>query len=257
VSKKDSISGAIVGTVVLVAVLGLCVFGVIALLDADFTAAQVLSAAAGVVCLVWMIVLLVVPWNVHFQARAVIRDIETSRDRGLDVRKGRAEEARRIAVQTRRVAIGGHVLTAALVAAVTFFSGAVIGYYFAAFYLVSTLFRPAHAWFAHLRERLGSMSREARHPRDDVLELKEKITFLEVRVENLRQTSEQLHAADVTLERRLEAVDVTTAKRGDELDRRLDAMGRRFEDTVASLTDNQEVIAGIKAFLRLLRTESA
>ncbi|MFD0851681.1 hypothetical protein ACFQ07_05595, partial [Actinomadura adrarensis] len=113
------------------------------------------------------------------------------------------------------------------------------------------------AWFAHLAERLRGMSREARHPRDDVLELKQKITFLEVRVENLRQTTEQLHAADVTLEQRLETLDVTTAKRGDELDRRLDAMGRQFEDTVSRLTDNQEVITGIKAFLRLLRTESA
>ncbi|WP_171064386.1 hypothetical protein [Actinomadura soli] len=42
-----------------------------------------------------------------------------------------------------------------------------------------------------------------------------------------------------------------------ELDRRLDAMGRQFEETVARLTDNQEVIAGIKAFLRMLRTETA
>jgi hypothetical protein len=43
--------------------------------------------------------------------------------------------------------------------------------------------------------------------------------------------------------------------RDHELDRRLDAVGRQFEDTISRLTDNQEVIAGIKAFLRLLRTE--
>lgn len=153
--------------------------------------------------------------------------------------------------------IGAHILSAGLIAAITYFSGTEIGYYFAAFYLVSTAFRPAGSWFAQLRRRLDTMLRQVRHPRDDVLALKERVRFLEVQAENLRATTEQLHAADLEAERRLETVSVTTSRRDDELDRRLDALGRQFERTVARLTDDREVIAGIKAFLRLLRTEPA
>jgi hypothetical protein len=258
VSKKGSSAASCLGAVVSFLIVGVLVAGAIVLIfEVDVSAAEFLSFAVGALCLAWMIVLLVVPWNVHFQARELIKEIGTSRDAGLEVKPGREEEVRRIARRTLWVAIGGHLLSAAVITVITYFAGSVIGYYFAGFYLVSTLFRPAHAWFVHLHGRLTAMLQEVRHPRDDVLDLKERITFLEAQGENLRQTTEQLHTADLRLEQRLETVDVTTTKRDDELDRRLDALARQFEDTVAHLTDNQEVIAGIKAFLRLLRTESA
>ncbi|MWK40280.1 hypothetical protein GEV43_44265 [Actinomadura sp. J1-007] len=96
-----------------------------------------------------------------------------------------------------------------------------------------------------------------RHPRDDVLALLERVTFLEAQAENLRSTTEQLHEADLRLDHRLEIIDTTTSNRSDELNGKINALGRRFEDTVARLTDNQEVITGIKAFLRLLKTDPA
>lgn len=34
-------------------------------------------------------------------------------------------------------------------------------------------------------------------------------------------------------------------------------MGRTFEDSLSRLADNQELLAGIKAFLRLVRAETA
>ncbi|TXS19210.1 hypothetical protein EAO70_10280 [Streptomyces sp. adm13(2018)] len=40
---------------------------------------------------------------------------------------------------------------------------------------------------------------------------------------------------------------------GDETDRRIAALAREFESTVNRLTDNEEIITGLKAFLRLLR----
>ncbi|GAA2446491.1 hypothetical protein GCM10010191_74430 [Actinomadura vinacea] len=229
---------AVVGAVVLVLV-------------ADVPLAVVLSLGAGALCLAWLVVLLTVPWNVYFQARRVIGEIRTSRERGLEAPQGREEEARRIAVRVRAAAVGAHVLSAALAAVITYFSGAVVGYYFVGFYLVSTFFRPVHAWFVHLRERLGTMLRETRHPRDDVLAVKERLTLLEFRAEQLRQTTEQLHEADLAQGRRLDDFDLAVSQ----LHRRLDALGRRFEDTVAQLTDDQEVISGIRAFLRLLRAE--
>ncbi|MFC5753266.1 hypothetical protein [Actinomadura rugatobispora] len=201
--------------------------------------------------------LLVVPWNVHFQARRLVQEIGAGRARGLEVPPEREAEARRIAARARTAAVCGHAVSAAVVAVIAFFSGAVIGYYFAGFYLLSTFFRPAHAWFAHLRSRLGTMLREVRYPRDDVLDLVERLTFLEGRVEAMRLTTEHLHQADHTLERRLEAVDLTGRRAAADLNGRLDALGRRFETTVAQLTDDQELITGIKAFLRLLRADPA
>ncbi|MFC6882428.1 hypothetical protein [Actinomadura yumaensis] len=224
---------------------------------ADVPLSTLLSLGAGALCLIWLVVLLTVPWNVYFQARGLLQEIHDSRDRGLTVTEEREAEACRIAGRSRTAAVGAHLLSAALIAVIAYFSGAVVGYYFVAFYLVSTFFRPVHAWFVHLRRRLGTLLQEVRHPRDDVLALLERVTFLEAQAENLRSTTEQLHEADLRLDHRLEIIDTTTSNRSDELNGKINALGRRFEDTVARLTDNQEVITGIKAFLRLLKTDPA
>lgn len=239
------------------AILVALVSAIVLLFVKDVSLSTALSVGAGALCLAWLLLLLTLPWNVYFQAHDLIEEIRTSKERGLEVPAGNQDEARRIAARMRAAAIGAHILSAGLIAAITYFSGAEIGYYFAAFYLVSTAFRPAGSWFAQLRRRLDTMLRQVRHPRDDVLALKERVRFLEVQAENLRATIEQLHAADLEAERRLETVSVTASRRDDELDRRLDALGRQFERTVARLTDDREIIAGIKAFLRLLRTEPA
>jgi hypothetical protein len=235
----------------------LAVGAVVLVLVADVPLSVLLSLAAGALCLAWLIVLLILPWNVYFEARRLIREIGNSRKRGLDVPEGREEEARRIATRARAAAVGGHVVSAALIAVITYFSGAVVGYYFVGFYLLSTFFRPVHAWFAPMRARVRTMLKETHYPRDDVLELMQRVTFLETQAEILRSTTEQLHEADLAAARGLADLDGTTSRRDRELDHRLDALGRRFEDTVSRLTDDQELIAGIKAFLRLLRTESA
>ncbi|MFI0367877.1 hypothetical protein ACH35V_08350 [Actinomadura sp. 1N219] len=239
------------------AILVAVVSAVVLLFVKDVSLSVALSVGAGALCLAWLVLLLTVPWNVYFQAVGLLEEIRVSKERGLDVPSGSNDEARRIAARMKTAAVGAHVLSAALVAAVTYFSGADIGYYFAAFYLVSTSFRPAGAWFAHLRRRLNTMLKEVRYPRDDVLGLTERVEFLEVQAENLRATTEQLHSADLAAERSLADLSVTASQRAGELDRRLDAMSRQFEETVTRLTDNQEVIAGIKAFLRMLRTETA
>ncbi|MFD0899061.1 hypothetical protein [Actinomadura sediminis] len=224
---------------------------------ADITPEALLMLGVGVLGFVWFAVLLTVPWNVYFQARRVVREARTSRERGIEVSAGNETEARRIARRVRTAAIGAHVVTAAATAVTTYFWGETFGYYISGLFLLSTLFRPAQAWFVHLRGRLGTMLQEVHHPRDDVLALIERVAFLEARAEAARLAVEQLHQADHTLDQRLEAVGTTASRSSDELSRRIEALGRRFEDAVSRLTDDQEVITGIKAFLRLLRTDPA
>ncbi|MEU6377028.1 hypothetical protein [Streptomyces sp. NPDC046909] len=47
--------------------------------------------------------------------------------------------------------------------------------WFAAFFLLSTFFRPAGAWFGQLRRRLGTLLKDVAYPRDDVVELKPRL----------------------------------------------------------------------------------
>ncbi|MFE6286898.1 hypothetical protein [Streptomyces sp. NPDC057877] len=219
--------------------------------------AVVFAVGAGVLSLLWLLFLLTLPWNLYFRAHSVLAEIAVSREKGMEVPTARDAEAARIARTMLRAAVAGHVLTAAVVFAVTWASGEFTGYWFVAFFLLSTFFRPAAAYFGQLRRRLGTLLKDVTYPRDDVVELHARLDRTEAGARVLEEKAEDHYRALAELRRTVDALAMSAYERAEEADRRIAALGREFESTVNRLTDNQEIIAGVKAFLRLLRTTDA
>ncbi|MFE6826360.1 hypothetical protein [Streptomyces sp. NPDC057690] len=216
--------------------------------------AVVLAVGAGVLSLLWLMLLLTLPWNLYFRAHAVLAEIAVSREKGIEVSQARDAEAARIARTMLRTAIAGHVLTVAVVLCVTWATGEFTGYWFAAFFLLSTFFRPAGAYFGQLRRRLGTLLKDVTYPRDDVVEVRARVDRAEAGTRALEEKAEEQYKALAELRRTVDALAMSTYERAEEVDRGIAALGREFESTVNRLTDNQDIIAGVKAFLRLLRT---
>jgi len=217
---------------------------------------DVLSLMLGALCLLWLMLLLTVPWNLYFQARALIHEIRVSRGRGITVSPEQEPEARRIARLMRRFAVGAHLVSAALVALITYLSGGAVGYYFAGLFLLSTFFRPAGAYFGYLRRRMTEMLREVKHPRDDLIEVLGRLDRLTIETKALRTLVEEQGRSIAQTRQRLGTIEDESKGRDQALHVKLDAHGRQFEHSLSRLTDNQEVIAGLKAFLRLVRSEA-
>ncbi|WP_405966280.1 hypothetical protein OG613_02430 [Streptomyces sp. NBC_00015] len=216
--------------------------------------AVVLAVGAGVLSLLWLMLLLTLPWNLYFRAHAVLAEIAVSREKGIEVSQARDAEAARIARTMLRTALAGHVLTVVVVLSVTWATGEFTGYWFAAFFLLSTFFRPAGAYFGQLRRRLGTLLKDVTYPRDDVFEVRVRVDRAEAGTRALEEKAEEQYKALAELRRTVDALTMSTYERAEEVDRRIAALGREFESTVNRLTDNQDIIAGVKAFLRLLRT---
>ncbi|MDT0609158.1 hypothetical protein [Streptomyces lancefieldiae] len=215
----------------------------------------VLGAAAGVLALLWLLVLLTVPWNLYFRAHSVLAEITLSREKGLIVSSVRDTEASRIARIMLRTAVAGHVVTAGTVLAVAAATDERLGYWLAGLFLLSTAFRPAGAWFGQVRGRLGTLLRDVTYPRDDVAELKAEVARAVRGAEVLQGKSEEQYQALAELRRTMDALTASVYARADEADRKIVALGREFEATVNRLTTNEEIISGVKAFLRLMRSE--
>lgn len=208
----------------------------------------VLNVVMGAVCLAWLAVVLVLPWNLHFKARAVLSDMKRSRERDIRVDPAREAEVQRLARRTLWASVGLHVVSSAVVAAATHVAGWDGGYWFAGMYLLSTFFRPAHALHNHLWMSLQGLAEEVRYPRTDVVSLVGEVAALRRDVDGLdhRQRHDWKGAREE---------QVATAARLAALEQRLEATTRVFEDALNRLTDNREVISGIKAFLRLVRAD--
>jgi hypothetical protein len=245
--------------------------------------ATLVSIAAALAALMWMVMLVTVPWNLYFDARQVVADNAISRERGITVPPAQDVEARHIARRMLRFALGGHLGTAAVTAAFAYVSGALTGYYLAGFYLLTTAVRPAAAYLANLRERIIALKRESTHPRDDVASLGVTVTSLTHAVETVkdqlsearRAAAEDLHRAqaalandlahlrqqvttDLTRLENAQATDRATARtRDEELRGRIEEMVRRIEATLDGISDHQELLIGIRALVRMIRADPA
>jgi hypothetical protein len=238
-----------------------------------------LTAGAVILALSWLVILTAVPWNLYFAARRTAQEMAVSRERGINVRSGYDQEAGRISRQMLRFALGAHLGTALAAAAVAIATGNQAGYYIAGISLLSTAFRPAAAYFGHLRERIKLLTRESTHPRDDVATLLHRADMLEQSVrelrlhqqhaiEDLRRTESQLtdaiaHAQQVLTGDLSRLYDTQAADRAagrsrdDDLERRIGQMTRRIEATLEGISDHQELLAGLRALVRMVRSDPA
>lgn len=243
----------------------------------------VLSIATGGAALAWLILLLAVPWNLYFAARGVLAQMAASGARGIAVPETEQAEAGRIERRMLWFALSGHLVTALVTGVITYVSGTSIGYYVAGFYLLSATIRPAAAYFSHLRERIGALSRESLHPREDVLSLREQVNLLAEHVkhltadlgrvdrggtDNLRRVEAKLaddlaHArqqltADLSRLQDAQAADRGAARSRDEhLGLRIDRVTRRIEDTLDGISDHQELQVGLRALVRMIRSDAS
>ena len=206
---------------------------------------HLLDWVMGGLCLIWLLIILIVPWDLYFQAHEAFFEIQRAKELNIATPPGRAEYVSVLRGRLLWLALGAHLVSAAFIAGLAFWTHGRIGYYFAAFYLVSTVFRPAIAGYVYLSGKLKAIKNEAHYPREDVVELRERLRVQEEETLNLKKQREQ-HSEDLKAE--TEGREAETR----ELRQRLQAVGREFESTVSRLTDNQEVIKGIQAFVRLI-----
>jgi hypothetical protein len=234
--------------------------------------------AIGAGALAWLILLVAAPWNLYFAARQAGLELAVSRERGIAVRPAQEAEARRIGRRMLWFALGGHVVTAAAAALVAYLASAPLGYYAAVAYLVSAVIRPAVAYFSHLRERIGLLRRESTHPRDDVVTIQSALRALtgmasqlgtELRgvTDDLRRTectlndsishARQALTADLARIQDAQAADREQARsREANLDRRIDAIARQIDAALDGISDHQEIQAGLRALVRMIRSDA-
>ena len=199
----------------------------------------------GTLCLIWLLVLLKAPWDLYFQAREAAFEQERALERKITVPPGRIASLQRLQKRLGALAVGAHLMSAVFVVAMTRFAGGAVGYYFAAFYLIATLFRPLVAAYVYLSRKLFALRSETLYPREDVIEL---WAFARRQRSAMQDARRQIKTLS-------DALDAESAARREEqnaLRQKMFAMSREFETTLTRLTDNQEILRGVQAFARLM-----
>lgn len=216
----------------------------------DVPPGTLLTWGAGGAAMLWLVVLVTLPWNLHFRAREVLAEMRRSREAGIKVTDEQVGFAERVKRWTLMTSLAIHLVSAGVALAVALLADADLGYPFAGFYLLSCLVRPMMASIQQVRRRLETLAEDTRYPRDDVMKLRGQVERHEVAVERLEDALKTLREEHDALATRADRQRV-------ELEQKIAALARKFEESLDRLTDNRELISGIKAFLRMIREGDA
>lgn len=166
-------------------VLVLLTFGILQWLH--IPAGSIIDWAIAVAIFEWLLVIVTVPWNIHFEAKAVLDEAAVSAEKGIRVDQKQVEYAKVVAQRSLIVAITLHLLSAAGLYALAATGITAVGYLSSGAALLLTALRPAVRTYEYLAARLSTIRQELTYPREDIWELRNRFGSLEETVKRLEE----------------------------------------------------------------------
>lgn len=170
-----------------IGVLVLLVFGILQWLH--IPAGSFLDWVIAVAIFEWLLVIVTVPWNIHFEAKRVLDEAALSVQKGINIDDKQVKYANVVAKRSLIVAIALHLLSAVGLYTLAATGISVVGYISSGAALLLTVLRPAVRTYEYLAARLAMIRQEFTYPREDIWELRNRFSTLE---ETLKRIEEQL-----------------------------------------------------------------
>ena len=221
----------------------------------DLPSGALVDWVVGVVSVWWLLLVTTVPWNVHFEATQALREAAASDERGIEVDPGQRERIRVLARRALLVALALHALTAAGLYVVAAMGWSPVGYVGALLALGLTFVRPAARAYAYLTAYLRAFRKEVHHPREDVVELRERLRMLEAMLDPKADASWATRV-------RTRLKDVTTAheRLASAFERLAEAnasehtrLEHEYRSALATVTEDRRFVEHLREIVRFVR----
>jgi hypothetical protein len=211
----------------------------------------------------WLLVIVTVPWNIHFEAKAVLDEAAVSAQKEIKVDEKQIKYAKVIAGRSLIVAITLHLLSAVGLYLLAATGISALGYVSSGAALLLTALRPAVRTYEYLAARLAMIRQELTYPREDVWELRNKFNTLE---ETVKRIEEQLDPEEpyswvatnqkFQEETRRELARLTTSL--EELrasnESQHERLSREAKQAIAQLTADGQFLDHVREIIRFFKT---
>ncbi len=246
----------------LVLLTGLVFFTFFGLQLLHISTGRLVDWLVGVAILWWLAAIIILPWNAHFAALDVVEQVRDSRAHGIVVNEETLAFAQRVATRFRALAIGAHLVTAAGLFALAYFQVVPLGYTAAIAALALTVVRPAQRAYEHLATRLRNMGQQIRYPREDVAELRNRVSELEAKLKEVAHTIDAdregswANTQNLTLAAQRQNIDRLDS-RLEELTRQNardhEALARQTTTEIARLSEDARFLNQVRELIRFVR----
>jgi hypothetical protein len=210
----------------------------------------------------WLLLIVTVPWNIHFEAKEVLAQATESTEKGISVDDKQVKYVTVLANRSFFVAIGLHLFSAIALYALAAAGISVVGYLSSGAALLLTIMRPAIRAYQYLAARLTMIRNQFFYPREDIVELRSRFANLESTVKNLEAilNSNDPNSWVAVQERQQEATrrELTRLAASIENLRSTNQaehtkLARDAESAIAQLTDDGQFLNHVREILRFFK----
>lgn len=139
----------------------------------------------GIGIFAWLVVIVTVPWNIHFEARAILLEATRAEQAQIDFDKGQLPYVQKTAQWALIAALVLHLVSAAGLYYLAYAKITALGYYGAGAALLLTLLRPSVRAYEYIAERLANIRQAINYPADNVATLQSEVEQLKYSVQDL------------------------------------------------------------------------
>ncbi len=250
-----------IGLSAILGILTLLMFGLLQWLHVS--AGHLLDWIIGVGSFWWLLVVVTVPWNVHFDARQVLADAAQSVDKGITIDSKQVAYAKVIASRSLFVAIILHIVSAIGLYTLAATGISAVGYISSGAALLLTILRPTVRLYEYLATRLAAIRQEFQYPRQDIYELRDRFGNLEMNVKRIEEKldPEEPYSWVATQQRYWEETRKDVARLTASLEQ-LQAQNeaehqrlrREAENAIAQLSTDGQFLDHVREIIRFFKT---
>ena len=210
----------------------------------------------------WLLLIVTVPWNIHFEAKEVLAQAAESTKKNIAVDREQVKYVTVLVSRSLFVAIALHLFSAIALYGLAAAGISAIGYLSSAAALLLTVLRPAIRGYQYLAQRLTSIRRQFLYPREDIVELRSRFAQLESTVRDLtdrlssdnpnswvafqNREQEAIRRQLTTLSASLQSLQATNQAEHT-------ALARNAESAIAQLTDDGQFLNHVREIIRFFK----
>ncbi|MHC5768406.1 MAG: hypothetical protein ACYTXI_22850 [Nostoc sp.] len=211
----------------------------------------------------WLLVIVTVPWNVHFQAKEVLAEAAQSTEKGIPVDEKQVKYVTLLAKRSLWVAIALHLFSSVGLYTLAVTGISTVGYISSGAALLLTILRPAIRAYEYLYARLAMIRQEWKYPREDIFELRDRFSILEQKIQSLEDqlNPEQPYSLPATQQRFAEETRRDLARIAANLEElratnqtEHERLGREARNAIAQLSTDGQFLDHVREIIRFFKT---
>lgn len=217
----------------------------------------------GIASFWWLLAIVTVPWNIYFEAQEVLSEANLSRQRQIFLDPEQLRYTQRVRRWSLTIALILHGVSAIALYSLAASGVSAVGYLAAVATVLLTVLRPAVRAYAYLAGRLFLIKQQIQYPREDVLELRQRVQSLEYMVQQLndrldpaqedswiaRQSREWQEIRQQNARLRADLEQMTARN-----DRDHEHLAREAKQAIAQLNEDSQFLGHVREIIHFLKT---